>query len=139
MLKREEITRDRVDRLVAVAQKSGPFQVLTHEERDANRKNFLKLFPKNEDLWVFGYGSLIWNPAFHFEEKQKARIYGFLDCDNLPAPPSPIAVDLIGLLCQNQKTLPQESLSHPVEGFHPISRIQRQLKDRTPYQGCCIL
>ncbi len=77
MLKREEITRERVDRLVAVAQKSGPFQVLTHEERDRNRKSFLDRFPKNEDLWVFGYGSLIWNPAFFFEEKQKARIYGF--------------------------------------------------------------
>lgn len=77
MLKREEITRERVDRLVAVAQKTGPFQVLTHEERDENRKSFLGRFPPNEDLWVFGYGSLIWNPAFHFEEKQKARIYGF--------------------------------------------------------------
>ena len=77
MLKREEITRERVDRLVAVAQKSGPFQVLTHEERENNRKRFLSRFPKNKDLWVFGYGSLIWNPAFHFEEKQKARIYGF--------------------------------------------------------------
>ncbi len=77
MLKREEITRERVDRLVAVAQHSGPFQVLTHEEREKNREAFLRRFPVNEELWVFGYGSLIWNPAFHFEEKQKAKIYGF--------------------------------------------------------------
>lgn len=29
------------------------------------------------DFWVFGYGSLIWNPGFEFKEKQKARIYGY--------------------------------------------------------------
>ena len=32
---------------------------------------------KNEDLWVFGYGSLIWNPAFHYEEKRCALLRGW--------------------------------------------------------------
>lgn len=30
-----------------------------------------------EDLWVFGYGSLIWRPSFPFEERRKAWISGF--------------------------------------------------------------
>jgi cation transport protein ChaC len=28
------------------------------------------------DVWVFAYGSLIWNPLLHFAEKRTARIYG---------------------------------------------------------------
>src|SRR5271168_2188169 len=30
-----------------------------------------------QDLWVFGYGSLIWNPAFEFVEKQVALLHGW--------------------------------------------------------------
>lgn len=29
------------------------------------------------DVWVFAYGSLIWNPLFPFADKRLARIYGF--------------------------------------------------------------
>ncbi len=28
-------------------------------------------------LWVFGYGSLMWNPGFPFEERQIARLAGY--------------------------------------------------------------
>jgi len=28
-------------------------------------------------IWVFGYGSLIWNPGFAFEAKQRATLTGF--------------------------------------------------------------
>ncbi len=31
----------------------------------------------DDDLWVFGYGSLMWNPAFHFAEVRHARIDGY--------------------------------------------------------------
>jgi glutathione-specific gamma-glutamylcyclotransferase len=30
-----------------------------------------------DDFWVFGYGSLMWNPGFAFEERRRARIDGF--------------------------------------------------------------
>jgi cation transport protein ChaC len=30
-----------------------------------------------EDLWVFGYGSLIWRPDFEFAEQRPARVHGW--------------------------------------------------------------
>ncbi|MDB5856892.1 MAG: putative cation transport protein [Ramlibacter sp.] len=30
-----------------------------------------------EDLWVFGYGSLIWRPEFDFAEQRPARVHGW--------------------------------------------------------------
>lgn len=77
MLKREEITRERIESIIAEIRKQGPFEALTHEERETNRRNFLKQHSQKDDLWIFGYGSLIWNPAFYFEEQQPARLYGF--------------------------------------------------------------
>ena len=29
------------------------------------------------DLWVFGYGSLIWNPGFEYLETHRAQIFGY--------------------------------------------------------------
>ncbi len=29
------------------------------------------------DLWVFGYGSLMWNPGFEFLETRRARLFGY--------------------------------------------------------------
>jgi cation transport protein ChaC len=77
MLVREEFSRERVDELIREAKRQGPFHALTHEERDATRREFLSKIQKNEGLWVFGYGSLLWNPAFHFTEWQPARLHGF--------------------------------------------------------------
>lgn len=30
-----------------------------------------------EDLWIFGYGSLIWRPDFEFAEQRPARVHGW--------------------------------------------------------------
>jgi len=32
---------------------------------------------KPRDLWIFGYGSLIWSPGFAFKEKALARVHGY--------------------------------------------------------------
>jgi cation transport protein ChaC len=31
----------------------------------------------SEPLWVFGYGSLVWNPGFHWDERVPATLPGF--------------------------------------------------------------
>lgn len=33
-----------------------------------------------EDLWIFGYGSLMWRPGFAFEEVRRATLVGFRRC-----------------------------------------------------------
>jgi cation transport protein ChaC len=30
-----------------------------------------------DDLWVFGYGSLMWRPGFPFAERQRAHLHGY--------------------------------------------------------------
>lgn len=31
----------------------------------------------DDDLWIFGYGSLIWRPDFEFAERRPARVHGW--------------------------------------------------------------
>ncbi|HVS65487.1 MAG TPA: gamma-glutamylcyclotransferase [Thermoanaerobaculia bacterium] len=33
--------------------------------------------PQSRPLWIFGYGSLIWRPAFRFAERRRASIHGW--------------------------------------------------------------
>ena len=79
MLKREDLTEERVEMLIKEARKFGPFEALSRDEREANRQNFLDARPNTDDqgLWVFGYGSLLWNPAFLYTEDVPARLYGY--------------------------------------------------------------
>lgn len=51
--------------------------VLSDEERNETLRRTLDAAPSSGDVWVFGYGSLIWNPAFHFVEKRVARVNGY--------------------------------------------------------------
>jgi cation transport protein ChaC len=43
---------------------------------DQRLREFLPRLPRR-DLWIFGYGSLMWNPAFRFLEQRPARVYGY--------------------------------------------------------------
>ncbi|QMU58453.1 MAG: hypothetical protein GKR98_09765 [Boseongicola sp.] len=45
----------------------------TDEKREALRRDVLK-DRHNSDLWVFGYGSLMWNPALRFQEVRRAHV-----------------------------------------------------------------
>jgi cation transport protein ChaC len=50
---------------------------MSDEERCAHVAQALACAPKPDRIWVFGYGSLMWNPAFHYVERRTARIHGF--------------------------------------------------------------
>src|SRR5436189_3950684 len=39
-------------------------------------EDFLAQVPQG-DLWVFGYGSLMWSPGFGYKQKRLARAYGY--------------------------------------------------------------
>ena len=51
--------------------------MLSDEELTQSR---LSMFPNGRidgDVWIFGYGSLIWNPAIHFAEQRCGRVHGW--------------------------------------------------------------
>lgn len=43
---------------------------------EASRQAVLGHWPGGQDLWVFGYGSLMWDPAIHFSELRRAELPG---------------------------------------------------------------
>lgn len=44
--------------------------------REATRRALLADHDPSQDLWVFAYGSLMWDPAIHFSEVRVARVEG---------------------------------------------------------------
>lgn len=44
---------------------------------EASIRQTLHHWDGRSDLWVFGYGSLIWRPEFQFLEARRARIHGY--------------------------------------------------------------
>ena len=52
-------------------------QVLTETELKASILETIKRQKPNSDIWLFAYGSLIWNPIFHFVEHRIGIIHGF--------------------------------------------------------------
>src|SRR3954468_16585493 len=46
------------------------------EALEENLDRFKAALPRGE-LWVFGYGSLMWSPEFPFSERRQAHLYGY--------------------------------------------------------------
>ena len=44
--------------------------------REMDLAKFLTLVPRG-DLWVFGYGSLMWSPEFTYAERKTGRVHGY--------------------------------------------------------------
>lgn len=53
--------------------------LLNHSMRDADQmlERALAQWGGDEDLWIFGYGSLIWRPEFDFSERRSAHVHGW--------------------------------------------------------------
>ncbi|MDQ1081760.1 gamma-glutamylcyclotransferase [Pseudoroseomonas cervicalis] len=52
--------------------------LLSQEAREASLRATLAARPAEADaVWLFGYGSLIWNPTVRFAESRRARIEGW--------------------------------------------------------------
>ena len=77
MIKREELSSERVNQIVAEARKAGYDFFLTAEEREASLKEALARYAPGEEAWVFAYGSLMWNPAIEFAESQPCLLEGW--------------------------------------------------------------
>ena len=75
-LNRESIRDGEVYRMLKQQEHVTNIRPLTDAERAARLAEFFARAP-GRDVWVFGYGSLIWNPAIHFSEMRTARVWGY--------------------------------------------------------------
>jgi len=73
-LTRDTILSGRVAAMIRVADPTA--HVLSDSELTRSRAELLDGY-SGRDLWVFAYGSLIWNPAFHYVERRPARLCGY--------------------------------------------------------------
>ena len=51
--------------------------VLSDADQAASLQAILRRHEPGTDIWVFGYGSLVWNPLVHHEERRVARLHGY--------------------------------------------------------------
>ncbi len=75
ILTRESLRTGFLQQLVARGGDSIKF--LSEEELAETRRRVLLEHEPGQDLWLFAYGSLIWNPAFHFVAREPARLAGY--------------------------------------------------------------
>ena len=70
--------RERFDELDIQAAEEGwaPGWRMDHDAREANRQEILK-GRFDQDLWVFAYGSLIWDPGVQVAEYRYATLHGW--------------------------------------------------------------
>ncbi|MBT0720991.1 gamma-glutamylcyclotransferase [Rosenbergiella collisarenosi] len=58
----------------------GPIEeclVLSAEQRAASLQDFLARKPSSGPLWIFGYGSLMWNPLLDYDQVETAYLAGW--------------------------------------------------------------
>ena len=60
-----------------VARGAPGLRLLTEAEREESLRQTLAARPTSEPVWLFGYGSLIWNPAILTVERRAATIQGW--------------------------------------------------------------
>jgi cation transport protein ChaC len=77
LLKREELTSERIDQIVADARAAGYHFFLSSEQREASLKEALLRHQPGDEVWVFAYGSLMWNPAIEFAESTPCKVEGW--------------------------------------------------------------
>ena len=76
VITRASLQDDALRRMMAA---SAPgLRLLTDEERAASLAATLARRPEQGGgVWLFAYGSLIWNPALHYDERRLARVHGW--------------------------------------------------------------
>ena len=76
VLTRDLILQGGIARLIA--ETSPGLRMLSDAERAASLAQTLDARPPGRDgVWLFAYGSLIWNPALHVSTQRRARVHGW--------------------------------------------------------------
>jgi cation transport protein ChaC len=74
MLTRENIRSGAVRKIAA---EHGLLRILSDEELATSLGDMLRGVDLSAGVWVFAYGSLIWNPAFHFTDRVVGTVFGW--------------------------------------------------------------
>ena len=74
-LTRSDLEKGRLQEMIAQSNPTVSF--LSEAELQASLSNTLQQQQPDSDVWLFAYGSLIWNPVFTFVERRMGMIYGF--------------------------------------------------------------
>ena len=75
-LKREDILAGVVEQRMQEAERLGLMTRLRPEQRQASKQAILDQLGAAE-IWLFGYGSLMWNPCIDYCDRQSALLYGY--------------------------------------------------------------
>lgn len=59
-----------------IVQNDRSFKALSDDALAASRAAMFEGGNPTDDVWLFGYGSLIWNPAIEYAEKRPATVHG---------------------------------------------------------------
>lgn len=51
--------------------------VWSEAELQSSLESALQPHPVTDDIWLFAYGSLIWNPVFHYCDRRLGKLYGW--------------------------------------------------------------
>lgn len=76
-LTRADITEERIRQLAQEEGFEAFFPLLDSDEREAARRQALSRLQPDDSLWLFGYGSLMWNPAIDVAETRSGLVHGF--------------------------------------------------------------
>ncbi len=75
VLTRDKLEADWVRRMIAA--QDPEMRLLPDDVLDASLAATLQRWDGHSPVWVFGYGSLIWNPCVNVAAQTKARLYGY--------------------------------------------------------------
>ena len=76
VLKREHFSAEGMRFYAEMARRDG-MGVLSEEAREALLRETMAAVAPGSDVWVFGYGSLMWNPLIRVVDSRIARVEGF--------------------------------------------------------------
>ena len=75
MLTRQSILEGAVQRFAELSGDAGPW--LSNAQRKIILRKLVRDIDTTKGIWLFGYGSLMWNPAIKFSKKKVGVAYGY--------------------------------------------------------------
>lgn len=75
LLTRKAIQNGEIERLLHNGRNN--LRIMSDDERADLVRTTLAYLGKDTGLWIFGYGSLIWNPALEFNDQRRCSVQGY--------------------------------------------------------------